>query len=67
MWGTDRALGPAGRVRSDLDVLRDFQGVVEFDPQVSDGALELRMAEEKLDGSEVVRLAVDQRHFRPAQ
>ena len=38
----------------DLRLLGDLQGVLQLDPKVSDGALELGVPEEELDGSEVL-------------
>jgi hypothetical protein len=34
------------RFRSEIDLLRDRQGVVHFDPQIPDGALKLSMPEQ---------------------
>ncbi len=34
----------------DLSLLRDLQRVIDLDPKVSNGALQLAMAEQELDG-----------------
>lgn len=51
--------------RSDFCLLRDLQGVIHLDAQVSDGRLELRMAEQQLHRTKVSRPPVDQRSLRP--
>ncbi len=47
------------RRRSELDLLRQAQRIVDFDPEVTDGALNLRKYEKQLDRSQVAGLAVD--------
>src|SRR5690606_42137793 len=51
---------------SSLRLLRYLEGVVDFNPQVVDGALQFSMAKEKLHRPEVLGLTVDQRRFGPA-
>lgn len=46
-----------------LRLLRDFQGIIEFDAQVSDRALQLATAQKQLNRSKVLRPLVDQRRF----
>src|SRR5208282_2393442 len=55
------------RGRSELDLLRERQGIVDFDLEVTDGALNLRMSENELDRSQVAGLAVDLRRLGTAQ
>jgi hypothetical protein len=50
-----RPEGEPDRVRPaipqlDLGLLRNLQGVIDLDPKVSNGALQLGMAEQQLDG-----------------
>ena len=54
------------RQRSDIDPLRDLDGVIDLDAEVANGALDLRMSEQKLYGSEVPCAPVDQHSFRAA-
>ena len=51
----------------DIDLFRDRQGVLNFDAEVSNGTLELGMAEKELNCTDVACAAVDQRCLRPAQ
>lgn len=46
---------------SDFCLFRHFQGVIDLDSQVSDGAFKLRMTKQELDRSQVLRPAIDQR------
>ena len=59
---------PRGHVRDalreaarsfELYLLRQRQSIVDFDPELTDGALNLRMSEKQLDRSQVAGLAVD--------
>jgi hypothetical protein len=50
---------------SQLDLLGSAERAVDLDAEIADGALELRMPEEQLDGSQVARLLVDLRRLRP--
>ena len=54
------------RPGSDVNLLGQRQRIVDLDPEVSDGALELRVSEQELNRSEVSGLAVNLRRFRPA-
>ena len=62
--------GPAkwqGReVRSEFDLLCDAESVIDLDPEIPDGAFELRMSEQQLNRSKVTSLSVDLRRLRPA-
>lgn len=49
---------------SDLGLFRHFQDVIDLNPQLSDGAFKLRMAEQELDCPQVFRPAVDQGFVR---
>lgn len=51
---------------SDVDLLGDAQGVVEFDAEVSGRAVHLGMTKQELDRSEVASLPVGQRGLGPA-
>ena len=53
-----------GTHQLDLGLLRDLESVVDHNPEIPDGAFELRVPEEKLDGSEVLRASVNQLGFR---
>ena len=53
---------PEGRpISSDLDRFGYCQGIFEFDAEVADGAVHLRVPEQQLDGPKVPGLAVDLR------
>jgi len=45
--------------RLKLNLLRDSQRIVYLDAEVSDGAFELRVAEQNLDCTEIARLLVN--------
>src|SRR5271166_7000016 len=51
--------GRAALAGSELNLLRDAEGVVDLDAEIADGAFELRMSEERLYGSQVARLPVN--------
>src|SRR5690242_8381173 len=53
--------------RSNIDTLRDGEGVVHLYPEIADGALDLRVAEQQLDGSEIAGPPVDEGHLRAAE
>jgi hypothetical protein len=60
---------PRGRGRggdSELNLLRDAEGVVDLNAEIADGALEFRMPEEELYGSQVARLLVNLSWLCPA-
>jgi hypothetical protein len=50
---------------SNVDFLGDAQSVIKFDAEVSDRAVHLGVTKQELNGSEISRLPVDQRRFRP--
>ena len=52
---------------SDVDLLCDGEGVIDLDTQVTDGALDPRVAEQELHRAQIAGTAVDQRRLRPAQ
>jgi hypothetical protein len=52
--------------RLQLNLLRHLERVVDLDAEVSDRALKLSVAEEKLAGAKVAGLLVDQRDLRSA-
>jgi hypothetical protein len=49
----------AGGRRLEFDLLGDIQSVIHLDPEISDSALQLRMAEEELHRAQVASLAID--------
>ena len=51
----------------DLGLLRDLKCVVDLDPEIPDGALQLRVTKQQLDGPDVLDPLVDQRRLRSAQ
>jgi hypothetical protein len=46
---------------SELDLLRQGKGIIDLDPEIPDGALDLRVSEKQLDRSQIAGLAVDLR------
>ena len=52
---------------SDLDLFGNRKGIVDLDAEVSHGALDLGMTQQKLDGPEIPRSTVDQRRLGPAK
>ena len=52
---------------SDINLFRYGQGVIHFDAQISDRALDLRMPEQKLDRPEIASSPVDKGSFRASQ
>lgn len=48
---------------SNLCLLRHLQSVIDLDTQIPNSALQLRMAEQQLHCSQVLRSAIDQRCF----
>jgi hypothetical protein len=63
LWQSRRSLPPP----SDVDLHGNFDGVVDLDPEIPHRALDLAVAEEKLHGTEVSSLAVNEDCFRSAQ
>ena len=51
---------------SDVDLLRYGERIIDLDSEISDRTFQLRVAKQKLDRSEVARLAVDQSRLRAA-
>jgi hypothetical protein len=52
---------------SDVDFLRNLNGVVNLDAKVANGALDLGVAQEELHGPQVASSSVNQRGFGPAE
>ena len=50
---------------SDVDLLGYAQRIVEFDPKVSDRAIDLGVSKQELDGPKMASLPIDQRSFCP--
>ena len=44
---------------SDVDLLCDLDGIVDFDAEVAHGALNLGMPKQELDGAQVASAAID--------
>jgi len=56
---------PRGHL-SELDLLRNAEGVVDLDAEIANGAFELRMSEEELNGPKITGRSIDLRGLRPA-
>jgi hypothetical protein len=52
---------------SDIDLFRDGKGVINLNAEVAHGALDLGVAEQQLDGSQIAGSAIDQSGLGPAQ
>lgn len=50
----------AGTSLLDFSLVGHLERVIHFDPKIPDGALELRVPEEQLHGTKVLRAAIDQ-------
>jgi hypothetical protein len=50
-----------------LRALSESEGILDTDAEVADRALDLRMAEQDLNGAKVTRLLVNDRRLRPAE
>ena len=57
---TAKPVQPQGAGRLDFGLLRDFQSIIDLDAKVSDGAFQLGMAKQQLNGPQVLRALVDQ-------
>src|SRR5207302_4366218 len=64
-WSRPRHRDGAATSCSELDLLRDAERVVNLDPEVSNGAFQLRMSEQKLNCPQVTRLLIDLGRLRP--
>ena len=60
-------LGLLRQLRSELDLLRDAERIVDLDPEIANGALQLRVAEQQLLRSQVAGLPVNLGRLRAAQ
>jgi hypothetical protein len=63
MWGKAIQLCPR---TSDVNLFGYREGIVNLDPEIPDSALDLSVAQEQLNGSQVARTAVDQRRLGSA-
>lgn len=63
----ERHLGAASTSPPDLRLFRNFQCVIDLDPEVSHGTFELGMAKQELDGPQVFGSLVDQCRLSPPQ
>ena len=58
----------AGRLRgSDFNLLRNQKSIVDVDPKIPNSALNLSVAEQKLDRPEIACSPIDHRSFGPPQ
>ena len=55
------------RLTSDIDLLRDLDGIVDFDAKIANSAFDLRMAEQELDCTQVPGPPVDQHRLCSTQ
>ncbi len=62
----DRSPARPPPTTSDLRLLRDLEGVVDLDAEVSHCRLELRMSKEQLNGTQILGTPVDQRCLGPS-
>lgn len=65
-FGEGRAL-PLCPLFSDVDLFGNSQGVVHLDAQVPDGAFDLSVSEQKLNGPKIARATIDQRRLCASQ
>jgi hypothetical protein len=64
------ALGRARQLcpgTSDFDFFSNLNGIVNLDAKIANGALDLRVAQQELDRTQVAGSSMDQRGFGPAQ
>jgi hypothetical protein len=52
---------------SDIDLFGYREGIIDFDPEVSDGAFDFGVAKQELHGPQVASSAVDQRRLGSSQ
>ena len=52
--------------RSEFNLLRQCQGIIDLDAEVADRALDFRISEKKLDRSQIARLPIDLRRLGAA-
>lgn len=52
---------------SDVNLFRYREGVIYLDAQISDGAFDLRVPEQQLDGPEISGAPVDESSFGTSQ
>ncbi len=64
--GLQKTVAP-GANRYNFRLLGHLQGVVHFDPQIPNRALQFGVTQQKLDGPEVLRAPVDQRRLGAPQ
>ena len=64
---TSGSAGPQRQFRSELDLLRDGERIVDLDPEIANGALQLGVAEQQLHGSQVAGLSINLSRLRSAQ
>jgi len=57
----------AGTTGLHLSLFRDLQSIVHLNPEIPDGAFELCVPEQELNGPEILGASVDQCGFRASQ
>jgi hypothetical protein len=66
--GADRVRFQECRLRElDIDLLRDFDGMIDLDPEVTDRALNFREPKQKLNSAKVPGSPIDQDSFCSTQ
>jgi len=58
---------PGGPGASDVDLIRDCQGVIDLNAEIPDRAFDLGMPEQELDGPEIASAPVDQGCLRASE
>ncbi len=56
---------PGSGSGSDFSLLRDLQGVIHLDAEVTHGGLELEVTQKQLHGARVLRSPIDERRLGP--
>jgi len=52
--------------QSEFDLLGDAESIIDLDPEIANGALQLRMPQQELDRSEIASFSIDLGCLRPA-
>lgn len=52
---------------SEIDALRNSEGVIDLNAQITHGAFKLGVPQQELNGSQVTGLPIDQRRFGATQ
>ena len=65
-WRLGRACPPCPGT-SDVNLFRYRKRVVDFDAEIADGAFNLRVAQQELEGPKIASAAINQRCLLPSQ